>query len=53
MILLTNATIENATVAGDISILAFSAALLLASGVLLFKLSLKKAKKDGNLTRWA
>lgn len=52
LILLANATISNPTVMSDLLTLAIFTAILLPLGVFLFELGLRKAKKDGNLTRW-
>jgi len=52
LILLTNATWESPIVYGDIVVLALFSVVLMILGVLLFELGLRKAKKDGNLTRW-
>ena len=50
--LLGQASISSPVVIQDCTVLALFAAILIPIGVALFNLGLRKAEKDGNLTRW-
>ena len=52
LILLTNTTLRNPVIASDIVALMVFSLVLIAVGTILFELSLRKAKKDGNLSMW-
>ena len=53
MALLSGASINNPLVVGDITTLVLSAFVTVPIGIYLFRRSLRKAEKDGTLSRWS
>jgi len=53
MALLSGATITNPLVVGDLYKLFISALITVPIGIFLFRKSLRKAEKDGTLSRWS
>jgi len=53
MALLSGASIMNPLIIGDLSRLIISAIITVPIGIFLFKRSLRKAEKDGTLSRWS